>query len=368
MKILTRRFVRLSGVAAALMATQVGAAGYTIDFSNSRGTGTSTDDVLVENIRVLIPIPNPFDPSSSTTSTATYNVNFRFDPATLHLVPYSIRAGGSGGCAGANIQVYNALLGVSGPIAGASVTIGTQTVATNSAGVASFTNLPEGNVSVSVSAPNYTAATQTASLVCGTTTGVNRTTLALSPSTGTGALTANQFRVILTWGENPSDLDSHLTGPTQNSADRWHVAYFDQAAGGLCGLDVDDVTSYGPETVTCPATGAGTTPLIPGIYRYSIHHYSGSLSIKESAAQVRLELNGNVYNYAPPAAGSYSGWDDVWTVFELTVNANGTISVAPVNTVTNNVSEYDIRSARGGSAETTYGRAEDRSLFLNLSK
>lgn len=56
-----------------------------IDFSSARGTGTGTDRVLVENIRMQIPVVNPFNPSATTTVETMYNVTFRVitPPCTL---------------------------------------------------------------------------------------------------------------------------------------------------------------------------------------------------------------------------------------------------------------------------------------------
>ncbi|MDB5873281.1 MAG: hypothetical protein JWQ07_2723, partial [Ramlibacter sp.] len=221
------------------------------------------------------------------------------------------------------------------------------------------TGLPAGSTGFSVFATGYVPTSQVATLNCLT---VNTVAMATSPSSGqTGGLTTGQFRVILTWGVDPSDLDSHMTGPNADGT-RWHVYYSDKNSGSICGLDVDDTTSYGPETITCPATGTGTS-LRNGVYRYSVHHYSGNADIGSSGGAVRLEFaNGTVYNYTPPASG-WVGYDDVWTVFELTVN-NGSISVAPVNTIDHGVSAYAVRSP----LRAPYGSAENRSLFLNRSK
>lgn len=329
----------------------------TIDFSSSTGTGISTSDVLIENVRLSVPVANPFDPTTTTTVTTQYNVTFRFNPVNLHLEPVGLSDAGSN-CATAEVQVNNAVLGQTAPVAGATVTIGRQTITTNSAGTALFSGLPAGPVGVTVVAPDYVMVNQGALLQCEST---NRLTLSMSPSTGTGALTANQFRVVLNWGENPRDLDSHLTGPAADGTTRWHVYYGNKQGGDVCGLDVDDTTSYGPETVTCPRDTTGS--LRPGIYRYSVHHYSGSNTIGTSGATVRLELgNGQVYNYTPPDA-AYTGSNNVWTVFEITVNTNGTIGLANVNTLTPSVS---ASSVRGGPAHTG-GHSENPALFTNLS-
>ena len=337
----------------------------TIDFSSARGTGTAADRVLIENIRVQVPVTNPFNPSATTTVETVYNVTFKFDYTTLHLVPLSItQTGGNGAnnCATAQVQVYNAVQGVSAPLSGATITLGGQTVTTNSSGIASVSNLPSGPVSVGVVANGYVAASQSANLSC---TSTNTVTVALSPSTGTGSLTSGQFRVILTWGQNPDDLDSHLTGPAADGT-RWHVYFSSKTGGDMCGLDVDDTSSYGPETVTCPRTGTSTT-LRPGVYRYSVHHYAGTTNIGTSGANVRLEFgNGTVYNYTPPAA-TYTGSKDVWTVFELTVNSNGSVSVAPVNTISSSSTASGVRSATP-PITSSFGSPESPMLFNSVSK
>lgn len=334
-----------------------------IDFSNARGLGTAPGKVLIENIKVLTPVQNPFTGTSTTVETG-YNVIFDFDPASLHLIPSGItQASGTGAssCASASVQVYNAVLGATGGgLSGATVTIGTRSVATNASGIAAFTGLPEGVNSISVTSNGYVSATQSATLSCATPT--NTVAVAVSPAAGTtGGLTSGQFRVILTWGQNPSDLDSHMTGPNAD-ATRWHLYYSNKTAGGICKLDVDDTSSYGPETVTCPATGT-TGTLRDGVYRYSVHHYSGTGNIGTSGASVRLEFaNGTVYNYTPPAL-AWTGSSNVWTVFELTVSG-GSISVAPVNTITTGVSSGSVRAQKA----PLFGEAEDARLFLNLAK
>lgn len=51
--------------------------------------------------------------------------------------------------------------------------------------------------------------------------------------------------IVLTWGENPRDLDSHITYTDDSSS--YHIYYnnkIDSTTG--TNLDIDDVTSYGP--------------------------------------------------------------------------------------------------------------------------
>lgn len=146
----------------------------------------------------------------------------------------------------------------------------------------------------------------------------------LSPSLGDG-----QYRIVLTWNENPNDLDSHLTGPT-SSGGSFHVYYPSSNKNAYDGntlianLDVDDTSSYGPETITL-------TPTTTGTYTYYVHHYAGSGSISTSGAQVKL-YKGNtlIGTYNAPAD---QGTGIYWTVFEIT---NGTIR--NINKIANNVS------------------------------
>lgn len=351
-------------------AAQAQATAPVVDFSSVRGSGVSQSDVLMENVRLLVPVPNPFQPGSTTTVETAYNLIFRFDPATLHLVPVGLtQTGGEGAqlCATANVTVFDAVRGAAAPLANASVTLGNQTLQTNAQGQVTFTRMPSSLYSISAVVGSYVPATQPIALSCSTPANV---AIALSPSSpASGGLGTGQFRVILTWGQNPSDLDSHMTGPGATPADpRWHVYYASKQTGGVCGLDVDDVTSYGPETVTCPSTGS-TGALRPGVYRYSVHHYTGSTNMGTSGTSVRLEFaGGQQYRFTPPPA-NYLGSGDVWTVFEITVNNNGATSIAPVNSVMNNISSGSVRS--GGATELAapqFGSAEDMQLLRGLSK
>ena len=59
----------------------------------------------------------------------------------------------------------------------------------------------------------------------------------------------NDIRIVLTWGAQPTDLDSHLTGPNTD-ATRFHVYYAGRGSftsAPFAGLDVDDVSSIGPD-------------------------------------------------------------------------------------------------------------------------
>ena len=97
-------------------------------------------------------------------------------------------------------------------------------------------------------------------------------------------LDTNRRRIVLTWGENPEDLEAHLTAPNPDGC-RHHCYYWDKVIPGAS-LDLDDRHSYGPETITI-------TERSPGTYRYYVHDFTNRLStnsiwLSRSSAQVTV--------------------------------------------------------------------------------
>lgn len=127
------------------------------------------------------------------------------------------------------------------------------------------------------------------------------------------------FRIILTWGQIPDDLDSHLTGPSADG--RFHIYYNNEYYGNDAELDVDDISSYGPETITIKN-------FTDGMYRYSVHNFSdqsitGGSGIAQSPTTVEVyDHTGLIKSYTAP---SFTGEGNTWRVFEMDVtgtNAN----------------------------------------------
>ncbi|RLD24239.1 MAG: hypothetical protein DRI54_06345, partial [Bacteroidetes bacterium] len=138
----------------------------------------------------------------------------------------------------------------------------------------------------------------------------------LDPQTLVQQPNEGEMRIILTWGEVPYDLDSHLSGPSPTG--RFHVYYSDPTYGDTVNLDVDDVSSYGPETITISS-------FVNGMYRYSIHNYSeqsitGGEEIYQSPAIVEVyDYTSLIKSYTAPP---FTGNGNTWRVFEL--NFSGT--------------------------------------------
>ena len=171
---------------------------------------------------------------------------------------------------------------------------------------------------------------------------------------GNLVLTAPLVQITLTWGANPADLDSHLTVPASVDAGPRYDLYYGNrsttptASWPYVNLDTDDTTSFGPEITS-------VYKLLPGTYRFNVHHYSGSSGISDSSANVNLIISGGgtsaIYNFTPP--GGMTAVDDVWQVCDITVDANGNVTgVSTLNGVLHSISASDHASFSPGDATT----------------
>ncbi|MCF7911974.1 MAG: hypothetical protein K9M99_05565 [Candidatus Cloacimonetes bacterium] len=131
------------------------------------------------------------------------------------------------------------------------------------------------------------------------------------------------YRIVLTWGSRPRDLDAHLSGPNPDGGN-FHIWWQDHyPMGGKDFLDRDDRSSYGPETITIYKPASGT-------YQYSVFDYSNrggknSRGLERSGA--RVEVYGEkrlIQSFNIPA-----GRGDCWHVFKIDDSHN----IIPVNTI-----------------------------------
>ena len=143
-------------------------------------------------------------------------------------------------------------------------------------------------------------------------------------------LTVPAYTISLTWGAEPSDLDSHLLIPmTWDTAfDYYHIYYSSMGTLGAdpyAMLDTDDTSSYGPEIIT-------GTQLYDGRFQYWVYNWSGddSAELQASGAMVVLSAGGRQYVYEAAdvslEGADLTGW---WHVFDMVV-AGGVVSVEPV--------------------------------------
>jgi Carboxypeptidase regulatory-like domain len=203
---------------------------------------------------------------------------------------------------------------------------------TDSVGVYAFSNLPAGAYTAMLSRSGFLPNAFTVGVVGGTFTGGQDGTMVPELQVG-------EVQIILTWGATPRDLDAHLTGPKPAgvpassaaacSSDPARFHLFFSCTGNFSPfpddftLDLDDTSSFGPETITLKRR-------LPGVYRYSVHDFTNgglteSTALSNSGAQVRVFIGGGqplTFNVPPGMPGT------VWTVFELD---GQTGAITPIN-------------------------------------
>lgn len=163
--------------------------------------------------------------------------------------------------------------------------------------------LPEDTYTLEFSKEGYTVEYMTVTVTEGNTEDIG--VKALSPTLGEG-----EWRIVLEWGDEPSDLDAHLQTAS------WHVWFSNPQASGSDGtevnLDVDDRDGNGPETITVSQLNPDEK------YEFYVHDYSNedignSDALGKSGAVVKLYLpTGEMLQYSVP-----SGTGTVWNVFDI---------------------------------------------------
>lgn len=162
-------------------------------------------------------------------------------------------------------------------------------------------------------------------------------------------------RIKLNWGLTPSDLDSHLWGPSNNESGQFHIYFADRDVvvnDVVMFLDVDDISSYGPEVISIPEFA------LPGTYTYKVHNFSQTPDIDTDTAKVELIVNDRRYIFTPPS----DGVDDMWYVFDLVVSESGSVDINEVNTFepdyrfssNDNPSDYNIPRVNSSSKAQSY--------------
>ena len=129
----------------------------------------------------------------------------------------------------------------------------------------------------------------------------------------------SDYRVVLTWGSTPKDLDAMLVGPLEETGDEF-ICYFnnkqvDDNGKIVAELDIDDRDSYGPETVTLHFAAAAS-----GTYDYYVRDFSNTnggghstTALANSGARVILYKSGTqIASYNVP-----SGNGVLWHVFSI---------------------------------------------------
>ena len=140
--------------------------------------------------------------------------------------------------------------------------------------------------------------------------------------------TADEYRFVLTWGADPRDLDSHITG-VNGAGQTFHVYYSDMYGAGAW-LDHDDVDGYGPETVT-------TVDSALWDYTYYVDLFAGEGTIQDSGAQIQVYKGSQLIQTIKASDAVSDGrTGKYWTVFTL---KDGFLNI--INSISDKVDIYD---------------------------
>lgn len=147
---------------------------------------------------------------------------------------------------------------------------------------------------------------------------VEATTLIFNRHSISPILPIGSIRIVLDWGADPRDLDAHFVKEGE-----YHISYRNMGVSndGVAKLDRDDVTSFGPETITANSIDDN------GEYLYYIHDYtnrndSESSELSSSAASIKIFGGDNellkIYTVPQDLQGTE------WNVFKI---VNGQIEM-----------------------------------------
>jgi len=217
-------------------------------------------------------------------------------------------------------QVNNAINGL--PVSEALVSIIGENLVeiTDTSGGYTMENIPAGFYSMNASADGYyQSASYTIKIEADSVTTAH---FALSPEFNED--NPGAMRIILTWGEHPYDIDSHLKTPEINEQ-FFHISWEfrgDSTDAPFIWLDRDDVDSYGPETVTIYEAYSGN-------YHYYIHKYAGEGPLTASGAKVSIYTSSGLQqSFDVPVIGQGIYWN------VCLIDAE-TATVTPINLIQN---------------------------------
>ena len=188
--------------------------------------------------------------------------------------------------------------------------------------------LDAGNYTVSISKDGYIPTSFNITIVGGEDMEFN------SSITPVGA--EDIYHIVLTWGQYPLDLDSHLNA---NYNDYREHVYFSEEVGYYSNLDVDDTDSYGPETITIEDITKYTGDVMYSVHDYSNRGETDSTAFSTSSATVKVYRGGRLLETFHVPTGVRG---NVWNVFYIDSEHN----IHPVNTFEN---EYYPKNVYGSN-------------------
>lgn len=130
----------------------------------------------------------------------------------------------------------------------------------------------------------------------------------------TPSLAKGQIRIVLTWNDNPKDLDSHLFAPSAVKKDQ-HICYYNKTSvDGSTELDVDEVNGYGPETTTIYKMKKGQYKFYVADFTNCSRNNEESYEMSNSQATIRVyNKKGLIQTFFVPVNRK----GVIWEVFEI---------------------------------------------------
>lgn len=198
-------------------------------------------------------------------------------------------------------------------------------------------DLEPGNYTLELKKPNYVDLINNFAVNGGKTSTLNS---ALSPETigstetsgniDTIHTSGNGLRIILTWDRYPYDLDSHFFAIDTDTGELAFETYYsrknayDKEGKVVVNLDLDDTTSYGPETTSLYRLENNR------YYRFKVHDYSNGGSTTSNQMSSLSNARVNVYSdgrlvatfHVPPEIPAT--W---WHVFDFDPNTGEIIPI-----------------------------------------
>ncbi len=251
------------------------------------------------------------------------------------------------------------------------VSVAGTNILTGVGGVFLFNAVPALPVTLIATAGGFAPFSANLNLLVGIT---NQYEFALSPNIGD----PNSIRLVLTWGASPVDLDSHLLTPAV-AGQFYEIDYAARgsvATAPFANLDVDDVTSFGPETITITNTS-------PGTYTYFIHQFSSSGALAGSGAAARIYTSSGLANtliVPTTGAGRYwyvcqiDGQSKAVTVLNYLSNSPpslpsgpATITSHPLSRTTTAGSNANFSVVAAGSGPITYQWQRDGTNIVDAT-
>lgn len=173
------------------------------------------------------------------------------------------------------------------------------------------------------------------------------------------ATAMDAVKIVLTWGEQPRDQDSHLEGPTsgEGTFHTWYGGKIHEEDGiRIVDLDWDDTQSYGPETTTIYS-------LVDGKYRFYVHNFSKDASLVGSDAKIEI-YKGNETTPSEVFEIASEGENEealYWVVFEMTVENENIVSIDAVDKLVGVRPMFEVNGQE-------YGRYWDNTVDVELSE